>query len=127
MRRTITRILLVSAAVTLLRGEIVCAAEGPGDHKENYRVEATFGLDLLRAVLRDKDTVIVPHDKLGMDGFEVCEQIYKNQISELPVIILTGEEVNTKSFKKYPFVKKCIFKPFDYVELLHEVKKIIHA
>ena len=43
----------------------------PGDQEENLHVEATFGLDLLRAVLRSPDTVVVPHDKLRLEGFEV--------------------------------------------------------
>jgi len=43
----------------------------PAFQDENYRVDATFGLDLLWDVLGAKDTVVVPHDKLQTDGFEV--------------------------------------------------------
>jgi hypothetical protein len=43
----------------------------PGDHKESYLVDATFGMDLLHGVLRAEGTVVVPHDKLQTDGFSV--------------------------------------------------------
>jgi len=44
----------------------------PRDYDENFGVQATFGLDVLRGVLKAKDTVVVPHDKLDSDeGFEV--------------------------------------------------------
>ena len=43
----------------------------PCDHTENFGVDATFGLDTVRGVLRAKDTVAVRHDKLTLDGFEV--------------------------------------------------------
>ena len=43
----------------------------PCDHTENFAVDATFGLETLRGVLRAKDTVIVRHDQLDLDGFEV--------------------------------------------------------
>jgi len=43
----------------------------PGDYAENFNVEATFGLDRIRAVLREEETVVVPHDELEMDGFVV--------------------------------------------------------
>lgn len=43
----------------------------PGDHLENFRVQATFGDDLLNAVAVDKNTLVVPHDKLHLQGFEV--------------------------------------------------------
>ena len=41
----------------------------PRDHRENYRVQATFGLDILRSALCQDDTIVVAHDKLEMDGF----------------------------------------------------------
>jgi len=43
----------------------------PGDYADNFRVQATFGLDVLRAVLRSDQTIVVPHDKLEMEGFAV--------------------------------------------------------
>ncbi|MFH1924692.1 MAG: hypothetical protein ABIP48_32980, partial [Planctomycetota bacterium] len=43
----------------------------PGDHADNFRVAATFGNDLLQAVLRSDETIVVPHDKLQLDGFSV--------------------------------------------------------
>lgn len=43
----------------------------PADHQENFRVQATFGDDLLNAVAIDKNTLVVPHDKLHLQGFEV--------------------------------------------------------
>ncbi len=43
----------------------------PRDHRENYRVQSTFGLDVLRNVLLREDTVVIPHDKLQMKGFSV--------------------------------------------------------
>jgi len=43
----------------------------PADYAGNFGVHATFGLDLLHAVLRSEETVVVPHDKLQLDGFAV--------------------------------------------------------
>ena len=43
----------------------------PGDYPENFNVATTFGLDLIRAVLADEGTLVVPHDELEMDGFAV--------------------------------------------------------
>ncbi len=41
------------------------------DHAENFGISAAFGLDMLCGVIRDKDTLVVPHDKLTLDGFSV--------------------------------------------------------
>lgn len=41
------------------------------DFAENYRVQATFGEDLLRALELSPETLVVPHDKLECDGFAV--------------------------------------------------------
>ncbi len=41
------------------------------DHQANYQVDATFGLDILRAVLRDQRVTEVTHEQLKLDGFEV--------------------------------------------------------
>lgn len=43
----------------------------PRDYRENFNVQATFGLDLLRDVLRQNDTIIVGHDQLQVDGFAI--------------------------------------------------------
>ncbi len=43
----------------------------PGDYSSNHGVTATYGLDLLRALLRDKHTLQVRHDQLKCDGFAV--------------------------------------------------------
>ncbi len=43
----------------------------PHDYMENHGVSATFGLDLLRRVLADQQTLVVSHDKLQLDGFVV--------------------------------------------------------
>lgn len=41
------------------------------DFSENHRVGATFGESLLQSVELAEGTVVVPHDKLQCDGFEV--------------------------------------------------------
>ena len=43
----------------------------PGDYKESFQVDATFGHHLLQQVLADAGTVVVPHDRLELDGFVV--------------------------------------------------------
>ena len=43
----------------------------PGDYTESHNVTGTFGLDLLRAVLRDEANLQVRHDQLEGDGFIV--------------------------------------------------------
>ena len=43
----------------------------PRDHADNFRVNATFGLDLVRSVLRRDDVVVVGPDRLELDGFEI--------------------------------------------------------
>ena len=43
----------------------------PRDHTQNVRVSATFGPERLRDVLVDQSNIIVRHDALEMDGFEV--------------------------------------------------------
>jgi len=43
----------------------------PRDHQANYLMQATFGLDVLRDVLRQEDTIVVPPDKLKLEGFIV--------------------------------------------------------
>ena len=43
----------------------------PADHMANFAVDATFGLDILRRILRAEDTVVVRHDQLALDGFEI--------------------------------------------------------
>ena len=43
----------------------------PRDYQRHHRVQATFGLDVLRGVLRDEQTLAVPPDRLEMDGFVV--------------------------------------------------------
>ncbi|NQT51582.1 hypothetical protein HQ576_06010, partial [bacterium] len=43
----------------------------PSDYVANHNVDATFGLDVLRAVLAAKDTVVVRHDQLALDGFAI--------------------------------------------------------
>ena len=43
----------------------------PRDYAENHRVDATFGMDVLRPVLGAPDTVAVAHDRLETDGFAV--------------------------------------------------------
>jgi hypothetical protein len=43
----------------------------PVDYLENHGVSATFGEDLLHATLAAKGVVVVPHDKLQTEGFEV--------------------------------------------------------
>jgi len=57
-----------------VRGIPVCARPKimrPADYTENYRVQATFGLDLVRRVLRSNQTLVVPHDQLETDGFQI--------------------------------------------------------
>ena len=46
----------------------------PGDYTTNYNVTATYGLDSLRALLRDEATLEVRHDQLDCDGFVVDVQ-----------------------------------------------------
>ena len=63
-----------SAGKKLIEGVPVSARKKimrPSDYTESFRVQATFGLDLLHAVLRSEETVVVPHDKLQLDGFAV--------------------------------------------------------
>ena len=46
----------------------------PGDYKESFQVDATFGHELLQTVLADDGTVVVPHDRLETDGFVVDDR-----------------------------------------------------
>ncbi|MFP3903441.1 MAG: hypothetical protein ACLFWB_04275 [Armatimonadota bacterium] len=43
----------------------------PGDLAENTNVAATFGLDIIRPILRDDSNVVVRYDELQLDGYEV--------------------------------------------------------
>jgi len=43
----------------------------PVDYLENHGVSATFGEDLLHATLAAPGVIVVPHDKLQTEGFEV--------------------------------------------------------
>jgi len=43
----------------------------PRDYRENFNVQATFGLDLLREILLQDGTIVIPHDQLQADGFAV--------------------------------------------------------
>ena len=43
----------------------------PFDHTANFQVAAACGIRLLRAILRDERTVVVRHDQLELDGFEI--------------------------------------------------------
>jgi len=43
----------------------------PTDYLENHGVSATFGEDLLHATLAVSGVIVVPHDKLRTEGFEV--------------------------------------------------------
>jgi len=43
----------------------------PCDHTENFQVAAACGIRMLRAILRDERTVVVRHDQLELDGFEI--------------------------------------------------------
>ncbi len=44
------------------------------DYRNNHHVAATFGLDILRSVLRSEQTLVVPHDQLQLDGFVIDSQ-----------------------------------------------------
>jgi len=46
----------------------------PSDHADNFRVQATFGMDILRQVEGDAENVVIPHDRLQTDGFVVDDQ-----------------------------------------------------
>ena len=43
----------------------------PCDYTASHNVTGTFGLDILRALLRDEDTIEVRHDQLELNGFAV--------------------------------------------------------
>lgn len=43
----------------------------PADYLENHGVSATFGEDLLHAVLAAPGTIVVPHDQLETEGFAI--------------------------------------------------------
>ena len=43
----------------------------PRDYRDNFNVQATFGLDLLREILLQDDAIVIPHDQLEADGFAV--------------------------------------------------------
>ncbi len=43
----------------------------PADHTTNYRVQATFGNHLLQQIETDAQVVVVPHDKLELNGFQI--------------------------------------------------------
>ncbi len=60
----------------------------PADYLDNFRVESTYGEDLLRALLVAKDTLVVPHDKLHLQGFEV--DLFTSH--RWPHLKLTGRE-----------------------------------
>ena len=46
----------------------------PVDHKENFNVDAMFGLEELHRLLLHKDTTEIRHDQLDLDGFKVDHQ-----------------------------------------------------
>lgn len=62
-----TREELVSGIAITGRAKII----RPRDSQENFAVDATFGLDIIRPALAALDTIVVPHDELQRDGFEV--------------------------------------------------------
>ncbi len=43
----------------------------PRDYTESFNVAGTFGLDIIREVLREPENVVVRYDELQVDGFEV--------------------------------------------------------
>ncbi|MFV1965895.1 MAG: hypothetical protein ACC628_10760 [Pirellulaceae bacterium] len=43
----------------------------PRDHKTHHLVQATFGYDLIRKTLDDPDVLVVAHDQLELEGFEI--------------------------------------------------------
>lgn len=43
----------------------------PLDHKSNYRVDATFGTETLQRALADEKNIVVPYNKLELDGYEI--------------------------------------------------------
>ncbi len=43
----------------------------PRDYEEHHRVVGTFGLDIIRPLVADDRNVVINHDDLEVDGFEV--------------------------------------------------------
>ncbi len=43
----------------------------PQDYGDNHQVAATFGIDLLQKTLAERSTIVVGHDRLELDGFEI--------------------------------------------------------
>ncbi len=43
----------------------------PVDHKSNFQVDATFGTETLQLALADEKNIVVPYDKLELDGYEI--------------------------------------------------------
>ena len=43
----------------------------PRDHKSNFLVDAAFGTETLQRALADKKNIVIPYNKLDLDGYEI--------------------------------------------------------
>ena len=66
----------------------------PRDYAQSHRVDATFGLDLIRAVLTAKDTVAVPCDRLERTGFAI-DQFTSHRFAHLKLTEPNGRAWTT--------------------------------
>ncbi len=73
------------------------------------------------------DVVIVDLVMPGMDGFEICRQIKKDPLTRhIKIIAITGYPTREKIEKIKEEGASAVFsKPFDYNELLKEIKRLI--
>jgi two-component system alkaline phosphatase synthesis response regulator PhoP len=90
-------------------------------------ITAFDGKEALEKVeLENPDLVILDAEMPGMDGVEVLQKLRRNSITrELPVIVLTPKRAD-RLFRKWEGpVEWSMFKPFNPMELMSLVKRIL--
>ncbi len=46
----------------------------PVDHKANYQVDASYGIETVQRALADEKNVVIPYDALELDGYKIDSQ-----------------------------------------------------
>jgi len=98
--------------------------------KEGYSVESALSGQEAMKKLREVNVELVLLDLMmpGMDGFEVCKEIFSNPVlRDIPVIVVTakGDFDSIEKAYKYSPVRAYIAKPFDNTTLLKTIKDVL--
>jgi DNA-binding response OmpR family regulator len=91
-------------------------------------LEAATGLEALD-LLRKKAIQLLVLDVMlpGMDGYTLMQLWQRERPGGAPVIILSALDYTKSLFSKFPEVKEFVSKPFNPVEFLETVKKILSS